>query len=156
MASDNSVTVVGNLVDDPDLRFTSGGQAMARLRLANSRRWQDRASGEWKEESSFFTVTAWRDLADNASQSLRKGMRVIVTGRLQQRSWETPEGDKRSVVEIVADEIGPSLRWATVDVSRNPRREGGPADGGRQGGGGAAPAPAPAGDDEPWADEPAF
>ncbi|MFN8105637.1 MAG: single-stranded DNA-binding protein [Acidimicrobiia bacterium] len=155
MASDNSVTIVGNLVDDPELRFTRTGQAMARLRLAHSRRWQNRQSGQWEEESHFFTVTAWRDLAENAASSLKKGMRIVVTGTLRQRSWETDSGDKRSVVEIQADELGPSLRWATAEVQKV-RREagsgGGPgsataAQGGDAGGGI---------DEQPWDEEPAF
>lgn len=150
--ADNSVTVVGNLVDDPELRFTRNGQAMAKLRLANSRRWMDRSTNQWQEESSFFTVTAWRDLAENVSTSLKKGMRVLVTGRLQQRTWETEAGEKRSVVEIQADEIGPSLRWATADVQKI-RREDAGFGGGNQGA--AAPAAA-GGAEQPWDDEPAF
>jgi len=159
--ADNSVTVVGNLVDDPELRFTRNGQAMAKLRMANSRRWMDKATQQWQEESSFFTVTAWRELAENVSTSLKKGMRVVVTGRLQQRSWETENGEKRSVVEIQADEIGPSLRWATADVQRIRRED---SSYGGQGGATASapsgqPAAAPSGggfDDQPWDDEPAF
>ena|SRR5256714_2111812 len=140
----NTVTVVGNIVDDPELRFTAGGQAMTKFRLAVSRRWQDRASGEWQEESSFFGCTCWREMAENAAESLKKGARVIVTGRLQQRQWETPEGEKRSVIEIQADEVGPSLRWATARVEKNARREEAGGSGGG-GGGGGAPARVPAG-----------
>jgi single-strand DNA-binding protein len=132
----NSVTIVGNLVDDPELRFTANGQAMAKFRVAVSRRWQDRSSGEWKEESSFFGCTAWREQAENAAESLKRGTRVIISGSLQQRSWETQEGDKRSVVEIQVDEVGPSLRWATASIERNARKDDGGGGGGRSGGGG--------------------
>ena len=119
----NSVTLVGNLVDDPELRFTPSGVAMAKVRLAVNRRWQDRNS-EWQEETSFFSGTCWREMAENVAESMQKGARVIVTGRLEQRSWETQEGDKRSIVEIRIDEIGPSLRWATATVTRTPREGG--------------------------------
>jgi single-strand DNA-binding protein len=115
----NHVTLIGNLVDDPELRFTPSGVAMAKIRFAVNRRYQ--RNGEWQEETSFFGGTLWRDAAENAAESLTKGMRVIVTGRLEQRTWETQEGDKRSIVEISVDEIGPSLRWATASVTRSPR-----------------------------------
>jgi single-strand DNA-binding protein len=133
----NSVTLVGNLVEDPELRFTASGVAMARIRIAVSRRYQDR-DGTWQEESSFFGGTVWRDHAENVAESLTKGTRVILSGRLKQRSWETNEGEKRSVVEIDIQEIGPSLRWATANVSRTPRSNEG---GGSYGGGSSAPAP---------------
>lgn len=113
----NNVTLIGNLVEDPELRFTPSGVAMARMRLAVNRRWRT-DDGEWKEDTSFFTATLWRDQAEHAAESLQKGARVIVVGRLEQRSWETPEGDKRSVVEVQVDEIGPSLRWATAQVAK--------------------------------------
>ena len=129
----NNVTLIGNLVDDPELRFTPSGVAMAKIRLAVNRRWQK--DGEWQEDTSFFTGTVWREQAESAAESLQKGARVIVTGRLEQRSWETPEGDKRSVVEIQIDEIGPSLRWATASVNKT-QRSGGDWGGGSQGGGG--------------------
>ena len=103
--------------------------------MAVNRRWQNRDSQQWEESTSFFNVTCWRDLAENVSESLEKGARVVVTGRLEQRSWETNDGERRSVVEIVADEVGPSLRWATAEISRNDRRDGG-GDGGWSGGGG--------------------
>jgi single-strand DNA-binding protein len=135
----NSVTLVGNLVEDPELRFTASGVAMARIRLAVSRRYQDR-NQEWQEESSFFGGTCWRDVAENVAESLTKGARIIVTGRLKQRSWETNEGEKRSVVEIDIQEIGPSLKWATAAVTKTPRSTGG--QGGGYGGGGDTP-PAP-------------
>ncbi|HSG80489.1 MAG TPA: single-stranded DNA-binding protein [Acidimicrobiia bacterium] len=115
----NSVTLIGNLVEDPELRFTPSGVAMAKVRFAVNRRYQ--RNGQWEEETSFFGGTLWRDAAENAAESLQKGMRVIVTGRLEQRTWETQEGEKRSVVEIAIDEIGPSLRWATASVTRSPR-----------------------------------
>jgi single-strand DNA-binding protein len=105
---------------------------MAKIRLAVNRRWQK--DGEWQEDTSFFTGTVWREQAESAAESLQKGARVIVTGRLEQRSWETPEGDKRSVVEIQIDEIGPSLRWATASVNKT-QRSGGDWGGGGQGGG---------------------
>jgi len=119
----NNVTLVGNLVDDPELRFTPSGTAMAKIRMAVNRRWRDR-SGEWQEEASFFRGTAWDDQAEQIAESLQKGARVIVSGRLEQRSWETQEGERRSVVEIRIDEMGPSLRWATATVNRT-QREGG-------------------------------
>jgi single-strand DNA-binding protein len=116
----NHVTLIGNLVEDPELRFTPSGVAMAKVRFAVNRRWQDR-NGEWQEDTSFFGGTLWRDAAENAAESLTKGSRVIVTGRLEQRNWETQEGEKRSVVEVAIDEIGPSLRWATASVTKSPR-----------------------------------
>lgn len=120
----NSVTLVGNLVEDPELRFTPSGVAMAKVRFAVNRRWRDR-NEEWQEETSFFGGTCWRDMAENVAESLQKGMRVIVTGQLEQRTWETQEGEKRSVVEIRIDELGPSLRWATASVTKTPRSGGG-------------------------------
>jgi len=119
---DNSVTLVGNLVDDPELRFTPNGSAMAKVRFAVNRRYQ--RGGEWQEETSFFTGTCWREMAEHAAESLTKGARVIINGRLEQRTWETQEGDKRSVVEVQIDDIGPSLRWATATVTRTPRASG--------------------------------
>ena len=107
----------------PEIRYTKEGQATAQLGIAVNRRWQDRTTQEWQEATSFFDVVCWRDLAENVALSLSKGMRVIVTGRLEQRSWETEEGDHRSKVEITADEIGPSLLFATADVQRTARRQ---------------------------------
>lgn len=135
----NHVTLIGNLVDDPELRFTPSGVALAKIRFAVNRRYQNR-DGEWQEETSFFTGTLWRDAAENAAESLQKGMRVIVNGRLEQRSWETQEGDKRSVVEIQVDEIGPSLRWATAQVTKTPRTGSNFGNDNDGGGGSAAPA----------------
>ena len=118
MAS-NTITIVGNLTRDPELRYTPSGQSNTRFGVAVNRRWQDRSSGEWQEATSFFDVVCWRELAENVSESLGKGSRVLVTGRLEQRTWETKEGDKRNVVEIIADEVGASLRFATAKVERN-------------------------------------
>ena len=124
MANGNTVTVVGNLTRDPELRFTQSGQARAVLGIAVNRRWQNRSSGEWEEQVSFFNLVCWGDMAENVSESLARGSRVLVTGRLDQRSWDTPEGDKRSVVEINVEEIGPSLRWATAEVRRTEKAAG--------------------------------
>ncbi len=121
MASNNTVLIVGNLTDDPNMRITPQGQTVTRFSVAVNRRWQDRTTGEWKEETSYIPCTVWRDQGENVAQSFKKGMRVIVSGRLQQRSWETPEGDQRSIVEILVDECGPSLRWATAEVSKTSR-----------------------------------
>jgi single-strand DNA-binding protein len=137
MANGNTVTLVGNLTRDPELRFTQSGQARAVLGLAVNRRWQNRASGEWEEQTSFFNVVCWREMAENASESLSRGSRVLVTGRLEQRTWETQEGESKSVVEVIADEIGPSLRWASAEVTRNERRSGEGGQGGSSGGGGS-------------------
>ncbi|MGI8983814.1 MAG: single-stranded DNA-binding protein [Acidimicrobiales bacterium] len=126
----NSVTLVGNITRDPELRFTASGQATASFGLAVNRVWNDRQTNEKKEAVSFFDIVCWREMAENASESLTKGARVVVTGRLEQRSWETPEGDKRSKIEVIADEVGPSLRWATAEVRKNDRR--GPGEGAGQ------------------------
>ncbi|WP_419918454.1 single-stranded DNA-binding protein [Candidatus Poriferisocius sp.] len=125
MAFDNTVTVTGNMTRDPELRFTASGSAVTTFGLAWNRRWQNRQTNEMEEQVSFFDVTCWNNLAENVSESLFKGTRVIVSGRLEQRSWETPDGERRSKVEIVADEVSPSLRWATVEVTKNERRDGG-------------------------------
>jgi single-strand DNA-binding protein len=121
MASENQIIVVGNLTDDPELRYTPNGAAVVKFRVAVNRRYKDEA-GNWKDgDTSYFTVNAWRSLAENCAESLTRGTRVVVAGRLQMRSWETQEGDKRTVVEIEADEVGPSLRWATAKVERQGR-----------------------------------
>ena len=120
--TDNTVTIAGNLTREPELRFTPSGQATATFGIAVNRTWTDRQSQERKESTSFFDVVAWGSLAENAATSLAKGTRVVVTGRLDQRSWETQEGDKRSKVEIIADDLAPSLRWATAQVTRKERR----------------------------------
>jgi len=121
---DNSITVVGNITRDPELKFLNSGQASVRFGLAVNRRWQNRQTQEWEERVSYFDVTAYGPLAENVANSLPKGTRVLVTGRLEQRSWETPEGDKRSIVEINADEIAPSMKYATAVVTKTPRAEG--------------------------------
>jgi single-strand DNA-binding protein len=123
--ADNTITVIGNVTRDPELKFLNSGQAALRLAVAVSRRWQNRQTQEWEEKTSFFDVSAYGSLAENAANSLAKGSRVIVTGRMDQRTWETENGDKRSAFEIVADEIAPSLRWATAVVTKTPRAEGG-------------------------------
>jgi single-strand DNA-binding protein len=161
--ADNTVTIVGNITRDPELRFTAGGKGIASFGLAVNRRYQQ--NGEWQEKVSFFNVTAWDQLGENAAASLTKGTRVIVTGRLEQREYETQQGEKRNVVEIVADEIGPSLRWATATVERTQRAssDGGQGGGGYQGGGsrqgggggggyqgGGRPADPVYGDEEPF------
>ncbi len=138
MANGNVVTLVGNVTRDPELRFTNTGQATTSFGLAVNRRWQNRQTQEWEEAASFFDIVCWREMAENAAESLSRGSRVIVTGRLEQRSWETPDGDKRSKIEVVADEIGPSIRWATAQITKNERR--GPGDGGSgSGSGGGRP-----------------
>lgn len=121
MSNGNNVTLVGNVTRDPELRFTPGGQANATFGLAVNRRWQNRQTQEWEEAVSFIDIVCWRELAENAASSIQKGTRVIVSGRMEQRSWETQEGDKRSKIEVVADEVGPSLRWASAEVTKNPR-----------------------------------
>jgi single-strand DNA-binding protein len=147
MASENNVTLVGNLTRDPELRFTQSGRGVASFGLAVNRRYQ--MNGEWQEETSFFNVVAWGDLGENASASLNKGSRIVVTGRLQQREYETREGEKRTVVEVIADDLGPSLRWAQAEVNKISRDS---ADGGSGGGGGGGTrAPDPVyGDEEPF------
>ncbi len=128
---DNTITIVGNITRDPELRFTPSGQAVASFGVAVNRRWQNRSNQEWEEQTSFFDVKCWAQLAENVSESLGRGSRVVVAGRLEQRSWETEQGEKRSKVEIVADDVAPSLRWATAEVRKNERRDGGaPAAGG--------------------------
>jgi single-strand DNA-binding protein len=132
--ADNTITVIGNITRDPELRFTPTGQATTNFGVAVNRRWQNRQTQEWEEQVSFFDVVCWQSLADNVADSLNKGARVIVTGRLDQRSWETQEGEKRSKVEIVADEVGPSLRWASAKVEKNQRKSPGEGGGGGQAG----------------------
>jgi single-strand DNA-binding protein len=130
VAIDNNVTITGNATREPELRFTPSGQAVANFGMAVNRRWQNRQTQEWEEAVSFFDVTAWAQLAENVAESVAKGTRITVTGRLDQRSWETQDGEKRSKVEIVADEVAVSLRWATAEVTRNERAEGGSGGGG--------------------------
>ena len=134
MAFDNTVTIVGNVTRDPELRYLTSGTALASFGVAWNNRYKNNA-GEQVEDTSFFDVTCWRDLADNVAESIRKGDRVIVFGRLDQRSWETQDGDKRSKVEITADDVAPSLRWATAEIHKV-RRDG---PGGSSGGSGGEP-----------------
>jgi single-strand DNA-binding protein len=141
--ADNTVTIVGNVTRDPEVRYTAGGQANATFGVAVNRRWMNRQTNDWEERTSFFNVVCWREMAENVAESIGKGTRVVVTGRLEQRSWETEQGEKRTVVEIAADEVAPSLRWATATVNKNERRGGDGGGGG--GGGGRAPSPAPSG-----------
>ena len=122
--ADNTITIVGNITRDPELKFLNSGQASVKIGVAVSRRWQNRQTQEWEERTSYFDVVSYGPMAENVANSLAKGSRVLVTGRLEQRSWETPEGDKRYAIEINADEIAPSLRWATAVVNKTPRPEG--------------------------------
>lgn len=148
MAGDTVITLVGNLVDDPELRFTPSGAAVANFRIASTPRTFDRQSNEWKDgEALFLTCNVWRQAAENVAESLTKGMKVIVQGRLKQRSYETREGEKRTVFEVEVDEVGPSLSFATAKVNRTPRGGGG---GGGYGGGGGGGSRGGGGDD-PWA-----
>ena len=131
MAADNHTTIVGNLVDDPELRFTNNGTAVANLRVAVTQRIQQ--DGQWRDgETSYFRVNVWRGQAEHLADSLGKGDRVMVTGRLRTRSWETGEGERRSVTELEADEVGASLKWATAKVERAQQRGNGERGQGRQ------------------------
>jgi single-strand DNA-binding protein len=163
-AGDTSITIVGNLVADPEIRYTPTGQAVATFRVASTPRFLDKATNEWKDgDSLFLSCNVWRQAAENVAESLQRGMRVIVSGRLRQRSYETKEGEKRTVYEVEVDEVGPSLRNASAKVTRSQRSggsggfggQGGPSGPGSQGGygGGAGGRAAPA--DDPWATEPA-
>lgn len=137
MANGNNVTIVGNLTRDPELRFTPSGQATTTFGVAVNRRWQNRQTQDWEEQTSYFDVVCWAQMAENVAQSLGRGARVVVSGRLDQRSWENQEGERRSKIEITADEVAPSLRWATVTVTKNERRSpDGGGGGSYQGGGG--------------------
>jgi single-strand DNA-binding protein len=137
MAGETTITVVGNLTDDPELRFTPSGAAVAKFRIASTPRTLDRQSGEWKDgEPLFLACNIWRDAAEHVAESLQRGARVIVQGRLRQRSYETREGEKRTVYELEVDEIGPSLRYATAKVQRMNRSGGGGGGFGASNGGG--------------------
>jgi len=152
MATDNTIVLVGNLVDDPELRFTPQGVAVANFRMAVSRRVPD-GNGGWKDaDTSFFRVNCWRQLAENVAESLTRGSRTMVSGRLKMRQWETQEGEKRSVVEIEADEVGPSLKWATAKVEKTSRGGGGGGRGGDSGGDdwGTDSAPTPVEEEVPF------
>jgi single-strand DNA-binding protein len=147
MAGDTQITVVGNLVDDPELRFTPSGAAVANFRIASTPRTFDKQSNEWKDgEALFLSCSVWRQAAENVAESLQKGMRVVVQGNLRSRQYETREGEKRTVFEIQVDEVGPSLKYATAKVTRTQRSGGSSYGGGQQGGAqGGAPA------NDPWA-----
>jgi single-strand DNA-binding protein len=160
MAGETTITVVGNLTDDPELRFTPSGAAVAKFRIASTPRTLDRQSGEWKDgEPLFLACNIWRDAAEHVAESLQRGARVIVQGRLRQRSYETREGEKRTVYELEVDEIGPSLRYATAKVQRMNRSGGGSGGGfGASNGGGGGSRPSSGGGgggggnfDDPWA-----
>lgn len=120
MTTSNEITLVGNVTADPELRYLTSGTALATFSVAVNRRYMK--NGEWEEQTSFVDCVAWRDLADNVTDSIAKGDRVLVNGRLEQRRWENSEGENRSKIEVVVDDIGPSLRWATAVVSRTPRK----------------------------------
>lgn len=164
MAGDTTITVVGNLTADPELRFTPSGAAVANFTVASTPRIYDRQSGEWKDgEALFLRCNIWREAAENVAESLTRGSRVIVTGRLKQRSFETKEGEKRTVFEVEVEEIGPSLKYATAKVNKASR---GGGSGGFGGGGGGAPAGGGGGggggprgggetQDDPWGSAPA-
>ncbi len=144
MAGETVITVVGNLTDDPELRFTPSGAAVANFRVASTPRIFDRQTNEWKDgDPLFLSCSVWRQAAENVAESLQRGARVVVTGRLKQRSYETREGEKRTVVELDVDEIGPSLRYATAKVTKT-QRSGGGFGGGAPQGGGADPWATPA------------
>ncbi|HEU0131337.1 MAG TPA: single-stranded DNA-binding protein [Mycobacteriales bacterium] len=161
MAGETTITIIGNLVDDPELRYTPNGAAVANFRVASTPRTFDKNTNEWKDgEALFLSCSIWRQAAENVAETLQRGMRVIVNGRLKQRSYETKEGEKRTVYEVEVEEIGPSLKYATAKVNRTTRSGAG---GGGGGGGGFGGGPA----DDPWgspaparvgggADEPPF
>ena len=166
-AGDTQITIAGNLVDDPELRFTPAGQPVARFRVASTPRFRDNATGEWKDgDSLFLTCNVWRQAAENVAESLTRGMRVIVSGRLRQRSYETKEGEKRTVYEVEVDDVGPSLRNASAKVNKVARsggdggygggRSGGQGGQGSQGGGrssGGGQGGQGGGDADPWASD---
>ena len=141
--ADNTVTIVGNVTRDPELRYTTGGRGVASFGMAVNRRYQ--VNGEWQEQTSFFNVVAWGTLGENVAACITKGTRLVVYGRLEQRSWETQDGEKRSVIEVIADELGPSLRWAQAHVEKTTRSGGDGGGGGYSGGGGGGGASAPTG-----------
>ena len=173
-AGDTQITIAGNLVDDPELRFTPAGQPVARFRVASTPRFRDNATGEWKDgDSLFLTCNVWRQAAENVAESLQRGMRVIVSGRLRQRSYETKEGEKRTVYEVEVDDVGPSLRNASAKVNRAARSSGNGngsgqgaavASGVRSGGQGGSGGGSGGAETDPWAtdgsggysDEPPF
>jgi len=161
-AGDTTITIIGNLVNDPELRYTPTGQAVATFRVASTPRFMDRQTNEWKDgDSLFLSCNVWRQAAENVAESLQRGMRVIVSGRLRQRSYETKEGEKRTVYEVEVDEVGPSLRNASAKVNRSARSGSGSGSGfgggGQSGSGGQGGYGGGAGsraNDDPWAAEP--
>ena len=161
-AGDTQITIAGNLVDDPELRFTPAGQPVARFRVASTPRFRDNSTGEWKDgDSLFLTCNVWRQAAENVAESLTRGMRVIVSGRLRQRSYETKEGEKRTVYEVEVDDVGPSLRNASAKVNRVARSGAGDggygggqrSSGGRSSGGGQGGGYGGGGEPDPWASD---
>lgn len=145
MAGETTLTIIGNLTNDPELRFTPSGSAVANMTVASTPRTFDRSANDWKDgETLFLRVSIWREAAENVAESLVKGTRVIIVGRLKSRQYETKEGEKRTVIELEADEIGPSLRYASAKVQRTGRGQG-------SGGGGQATGPSSAASDDPWA-----
>ena len=156
-AGDTQITIAGNLVDDPELRFTPAGQPVARFRIASTPRFLDKNSNEWKDgDSLFLTCNVWRQAAENVAESLTRGMRVIVSGRLRQRSYETKEGEKRTVYEVEVDDVGPSLRNASAKVTRAQRSGsgyGGGQGGGGQGGQGGQSSSGGGRQEDPWASD---
>ena len=161
-AGDTQITIAGNLVDDPELRFTPAGQPVARFRVASTPRFRDNSTGEWKDgDSLFLTCNVWRQAAENVAESLTRGMRVIVSGRLRQRSYETKEGEKRTVYEVEVDDVGPSLRNASAKVNRVARSGAGDggygggqrSSGGRSSGGGQGGGYSEGGEPDPWASD---
>ncbi|MDX6225600.1 MAG: single-strand DNA-binding protein [Frankiales bacterium] len=162
MAGETVITVVGNLTDDPELRFTPSGAAVANFTVASTPRTLDKATNEWKDgDALFLRCSIWRQAAENVAESLQRGMRVVVQGRLRQRSYETKEGEKRTVIELEVDEIGPSLKYATAKVTKASRGAGGGGGfGGASSGGQSAPADdpwsTPAGSTGGFSDEPPF
>ena len=159
MAGDTTITVVGNLTADPELRFTPSGAAVANFTVASTPRIYDRQSGEWKDgEALFLRCNTWREAAENVAESLTRGSRVIVSGRLKQRSFETREGEKRTVVEVEVDEIGPSLRYATAKLNKASRSGGGGGgfgSGGSRASTGGGSGGGPESKDDPWGSAPA-
>jgi single-strand DNA-binding protein len=155
MATDNSVTLAGNVTRDPELAFTPNGAVNVKFGLAVSRKWQNRTTQEWEEETSFFNVVAWNALADNIAETISKGQRVLVVGRVDVRTWEKSDGTRGTSVDLVADDIGPSLKWATAEVTKAEKRQGS-SGGGQQNASPRQPkpprqAPAPSyGDEEPF------
>jgi len=161
MAGETTITIIGNITNDPELRFTPSGAAVANFTVASTPRNFDRQSNDWKDgETLFMRCSVWRDAAENVAESLQRGTRVIVSGRLRSRSYETKEGEKRTVVEMEVDEVGPSLRYATAKIAKTSRGGGGGGGGGggygggggNFGGGGGGGAQ---GSDDPWATSPA-